>query len=333
MNFRKWQQLSERNSRILIVYFAFSVFMVAFLVWYSTAVLISPVSLHPSATNPVASPAPFSLDTIAFNPVTLLVWSPKYAAAVFLIVGAMIALGASNMAQTLKGDGNAVAKMLGARAATPTNPIEKRLLNVVEEIALSSGVALPSVYILSDDEAINALAAGENQQKAALVVTSGALRYLNRDELQAVIAHEFSHIYNNDIKLNMQAACLLAGVMLVGRNGASILADGAPENEDKRILDGSMGSGVTIFAPLWMIIGMPLYGFGVMGAMFASLAKSAFSKEREFLADASAVQFTRQIDGITGALKKIGGLKSTVESASAPVFSHFFFASGVRGDL
>jgi Zn-dependent protease with chaperone function len=310
MNFRKQQQLAKRNSQILIAYFAFSVFMVVFSVWYFTAIVFAPFTLH----------------AITINPVKLLVEMPFYSAFTIFALVAMIAFGASNMAQTLKGDGNAVAKMLGARAASPNRPIEKRLLNVVEEIALSSGILPPSVYLLNDDEAINALAAGENQQKAAIVVTSGALRYLSRDELQAVIAHEFSHIYNNDIKLNMQAACLLAGVALVGRNGGALINEIA--NEDARVLDGSLKPSVTPFAFISAIVGMPLHAYGLLGAVFASLAKSALNQEREFLADASAVQFTRQIDGITSALKKIGGLKSTVESASAPVFSHFFFAQG-----
>ncbi|MDR2151470.1 MAG: M48 family metalloprotease [Helicobacteraceae bacterium] len=241
------------------------------------------------------------------------------------------------MSKALNGNGNAVAKMLGARAILRFKPIEKRLLNIVEEMALASGILPPSVYVLNNDESINALVAGENQRKTALIVTSGALQYLSRDELQAVAAHEFSHIRNNDIKLNMQAACLLAGIMFVGHSGAVLigpiwgilLSQSADISEEEQARNESIWYSIRPFRFLWVLAGIPLYFLSKIGAIFASLVKSSFNKEREFLADASAVQFTRQIDGITGALKKIGGLKSTVKSASAPVFSHFFFASGV----
>jgi Zn-dependent protease with chaperone function len=245
-----------------------------------------------------------------------------------LIVGAAaltLWLGACYMKSKVGGHGSAVAKALGARNVTPSNPIEKRLLNIVEEIALASRVLPPSVYVL-DDESINALAAGESPQKAAIVVTSGALRYLNRDELQGVIAHEFSHIYNNDMKFNMRMISLIFGIEVISMIGELVFRF---TKDDSRGYSGKdRGNAIAYIA----LAGAALFIIGFAGKICASIIKAAVNRQREFLADASAMQFSGH-DGIIGALKKIGGSHSLVKAPYASAFSYFFFAQAIKSRL
>ncbi|MDR0665431.1 MAG: M48 family metalloprotease, partial [Helicobacteraceae bacterium] len=337
MNFRERQRLARRNSARLIALFTLSVFTVVFSIWYMGAAINRVIVGSASVVYPAESVgelaqrlraeearggAPRRDRSGGFFVDPLLLYSETDGDITLLLVFAalmMIFFGGSSMENRLKGDGNAVAKALGAQLASPLEPSRKRLINIVEETALASGVSSPSVYVLRDDEAINALAAGESPKKAAIVVTSGALRYLNRDELQGVIAHEFSHILNGDMKLNMRAAYLLYGLAFISETGAIVFR--RDESDEDRVVNPLLTATFFILIPLFII--------GVVGEICASAIKSALNRQREFLADASAVQFTRQIDGITGALKKIGGLKSTIKTPLALVFSHFFFASGV----
>ncbi|MDR0747234.1 MAG: M48 family metalloprotease, partial [Helicobacteraceae bacterium] len=343
MNFREGQRLARRSSRRFIAFFSLSVFAVIFSIWYFGAALNNVMQHKPidhlnkyesdyyktlsslelaakiQAEYARCGGKPCKDDNRGFfiNPISLFSQT-NGGINLLLIVFAisMIAVGGSDMAAKLNGDGNAVAKMLSARLASRANASEKRLINIVEEMALASSVTPPNVYILSDAESINALAAGDNPEKSAIVVTKGALRYLNRDELQGVIAHEFSHILNEDIKLNMRSAYLLYGIAYISQTGAIAL----------RERDDEEGNPLLI---LIFIFCLTLFIIGIIGEIFAAIAKSGLNKQREFLADASAVQFTRQIDGVAGALKKIGGLKSAVKAPFAPIFSHFFFAQGV----
>ncbi|MDR1451788.1 MAG: M48 family metalloprotease [Helicobacteraceae bacterium] len=319
MNFRERQRLAKRNSRRLIAYFTASVFSVVFFVWYLSALLYGL----------------FETDLFSFNPIALFITSPfSLNFGVLAIVCATIGLGAYSIARNLKGDGNAVAKILGASAIVRSgaNASERRLLNIVEEMALASGILPPSVYVLPQNKAINALTAGESQANAAIVVTSGALIYLNRDELQGVIAHEFSHILNEDVKLNMRSAFLLGGVEFTLATGAFFMRsqrdDVVMRHED------ILSPGADSPRQAWrFLFGAVLYICSAIGMVCASIVKSALNREREFLADASTVQFARQTDGIAGALKKIGGLSSNVNAPLSSMFSHFFFAEGPSGIL
>ena len=335
MNFRERQRLARRNSARLIALFALSVFTVVFSIWYMGAAINRAIVGSASVVYPAESVgelaqrlraeearggAPRRDRSGGFFVDPLLLYSETDGDITLLLVFAalmMIFFGGSSMANRLKGDGNAVAKALGAQLASPLAPSQKRLINIVEETALASGVSSPSVYVLRDDEAINALAAGESPKKTAIVVTSGALRYLNRDELQGVIAHEFSHILNGDMKLNMRAAYLLYGLAFISETGAIVFR--RDESDEDRV-------NPLLTATFFILI--PLFIIGIVGEICASAIKSALNRQREFLADASAVQFTRQIDGIGGALKKIGALGSTVSAPKAATFSYFFFARG-----
>lgn len=194
------------------------------------------------------------------------------------------------------------------------HPDERKVLNVVEEMAIASGNSVPSVYLM-EEPGINAFAAGISRRDTVIGVTRGTITHLDRDELQGVIAHEFSHIHNGDMKLNMRLIAILHGILLIGLIGYFILrGSGRGVRRDK-------GRGQVMIAGLVLIV------IGYAGTFFGNLIKSAVSRQREFLADASAVQFTRNPQGISNALMKIGGLSygSRLDHGTASQFSHMFF--------
>jgi len=244
---------------------------------------------------------------------------PAIAALVLVVV---IGASLSKHAQ-LRAGGKVVAERLGGRLINlePRGLEEQRLLNVVEEMALASGTAVPQVYVLPD-AGINAFAAGLTPQDAVVGVTHGAIRVLNRDELQGVIAHELSHIYNGDMRLNTRLVAIVHGILVIGLVG-DVIASGSSALNSKtgRNQAGAVG----------LFIGIALVMLGSVGTLFGNRIKAAISREREFLADASAVQFTRNPAGILGALKKIGGYaaSSKLEAAHAAEFSHLYFSEGV----
>lgn len=225
----------------------------------------------------------------------------------------------------LSSGGGRVAQDMGGSLVSPDaqDPLRRRLRNVVEEIAIASGVPVPEIYVLEEENGINAFAAGFTPGDAAIAVTRGCLELLDRDELQGVIAHEFSHILNGDMRLNIRMMGVLFGIMVLGIIGRFVL---------RGSYYGSVWSGRrNKSAPVIMIIGIGLTLLGWIGVFFARLVKAAVSRQREFLADASAVQFTRQTDGIANALKKIGGYsgKSYIKHVDPEEVSHMLFAGGV----
>jgi Zn-dependent protease with chaperone function len=230
----------------------------------------------------------------------------------------------------LRTGGEAVAQMAGGRQVLPASYDwqERRLLNVVEEMALASGIACPKVYVLDREEAINAFAAGYQPNEAVIAVTRGALDRLTRDELQGVIAHEFSHILNGDIGLNLRLIGVLFGIQMIAGFGQHLMWYGA-RNWSGKALDRSSGPGHAIL----YVVGLALFVVGYLGILFSRLIKSALSRQREFLADASAIQFTRNRDGIGGALRKIGGLSqaiglgSAIRHPNAEQLSHLFLGA------
>jgi len=230
--------------------------------------------------------------------------------------------------QLRRGGGAAVAELLGGRpvAANAADGHEQRLLNVVEEMAIASGVPIPAVYVL-DEDGINAFAAGFTTADAVLTVTRGCLRKLTRDELQGVIAHEFSHILNGDMRLNIRLMGAVHGILLIALIGANVM----------RFSYGgsSGGSRVRRGGGPFILLAGAMTVIGYIGVFFANLIKAAVSRNREFLADAAAVQFTRNPSGIAGALKKIGGLSagSEIGNEHAPEMSHFYFAKGIGDSL
>jgi Zn-dependent protease with chaperone function len=227
----------------------------------------------------------------------------------------------------LRRGGAAVAEMLGARpVASDTGELrEKQLLNVVEEMAIASGVTVPEVYVL-DETGINAFAAGWGTSDAIVCVTTGCLDYLTRDELQGVIAHEFSHVLNGDMRLNIRLMGLIFGILVIGQIGYFVLRGSSRGRVRISSSKGRSGSGAAVI----FLVALALLIIGYIGVFFGNLIMAAVSRAREFLADASAVQFTRNPSGIEGALKKIGGLAdgSRILHHNAQQASHLFFANG-----
>ena len=233
----------------------------------------------------------------------------------------MIGFGSMYRIASLRGGGDAVALQMGGvpvpEDATDLNL--RRLRNVVEEIAIASGVPVPRVYVLEHEAAINAFAAGYSSSDAVVAVTRGALDRLNRDELQGVVAHEFSHILNGDMRLNIRLVGVLFGILMIGLIGRKILAPGRFGGRGK-------GAGGVLGVALVAIV------VGYIGLFFGRMIKAGVSRSREVLADASAVQFTRQAQGLAGALKKIGGLHEGArlnDRGDAEEVSHMLFGDGV----
>lgn len=243
----------------------------------------------------------------------------------YVSVGVISVVGLGSLFKTfqLGKGGKIVAESLGGKLISQgtQDQEERRLLNVVEEMAIASGNPVPQVYIL-DEESINAFAAGKNRRDAVIGVTRGCIQLLNRDELQGVMAHEFSHIHNGDMRLNMRLVAILHGILVIGLIGYFILRGSTTTRRGKN-------------AGNQAILGLTLVAIGYTGTFFGNVIKSAVSRQREFLADASAVQFTRNPDGISGALKKIGGYTqgSELKSGAASEYSHMYFGQGIKTAL
>ncbi len=226
----------------------------------------------------------------------------------------------------LSAGGGQVARQVGGTLvpADVQDPLRRRLRNVVEEMAIASGVPVPEIYVLEEESGINAFAAGFTPSDAAVAVTRGTLELLDRDELQGVIAHEFSHILNGDMRLNVRLMGVLFGIMVLGLVGRLIVRGGYHTS----IVTSRRDRG----APVILIIGLGLAILGGIGMFFARIIKAGVSRQREYLADASAVQFTRQSEGIANALKKIGGYSqgSLIKEADPEEVSHMLFGSGSK---
>jgi len=228
----------------------------------------------------------------------------------------LLVAGSLRKAWQLRRGGEGLATLLGAREITGHDgqPAERRLRNVVEEMSLAAGTLMPRLYVLPGETGINAFVAGTTPTKAVLVVTEGALAQLDRDELQGVVAHEFSHILNGDIRLNLRLMAALAGILTVGKLG-EFLFHVSPAGDHRRR------------GGLLLLAGLVLMAIGYAGLFFGRLIKAAISRQRERLADASAVQFTRQPAGLAGALIKIrNGNGSHLHSVHAEDLSHMGFA-------
>ena len=226
----------------------------------------------------------------------------------------------------LSAGGGRVASSMGGTLvpADVHDPLRRRLRNVVEEMSIASGVPVPEIYVLEEESGINAFAAGFTPSDAAIAVTRGALEILDRNELQGVIAHEFSHILNGDMRLNIRLMGVLFGIMVLGLIGRLIIRGGYHTS----IVSSRRNRG----APAVLIIGLGLALLGSIGVFFARLIKAGVSRQREFLADASAVQFTRQSEGIASALKKIGGYSgsSLIRAVDPEEVSHMLFGTGAK---
>ncbi|MGY3041514.1 Zn-dependent protease with chaperone function/uncharacterized tellurite resistance protein B-like protein [Rhodanobacter sp. TND4EL1] len=240
-----------------------------------------------------------------------------------LAVIAGIGLSSMFRIMSLSGGGKTVAESVGA-VVVPTDTREpklRQLRNVIEEVAIAAGVPVPDIYLMADEAGINAFAAGYSASDAAVCVTQGCLDQLSRDELQGVIAHEFSHVLNGDMRLNIRLMGLLFGILVLAIVGRRVIWFGGGRSSRR----GGGGGQVAL-------IGLALIVVGYIGYFFARLIQAAVSRSRESLADASAVQFTRQTDGIAGALKKIAVFSegSRLQVANKQEVAHMLFGEAGR---
>ena len=246
-------------------------------------------------------------------------------AAIGVGVCVVVLAGSLYKMAVLSSGGKVVAESLGGQLV-PSNTRDlrqRKLLNVVEEMAIASGTPAPPVYLLANEPGINAFAAGFSPRDAVLGVTQGAIDHLDREQLQGVIAHEFSHIFNGDMRLNIRLMGALNGILILGFIGYFIV----------RSLGYRRRSRDDRATAALVALGFGLMVIGFAGTFFGGLIKASVSRQREYLADASAVQFTRNPNGIAGALKRIGGLEfgSKVGNPAAAEVSHAFFAEGISG--
>lgn len=312
MDFFQRQEQARKNSRRLVVLFI-------------VAVLCIVVALNLVAAFVLGGMRPESMP--------LSTWfqqNPSFAAWVTGLT-LLVILGASVFRIiSLSGGGSTVAESLGGTAVSPDtrDPLERRLRNVVEEMAIASSLPVPEIYVLKHESGINAFAAGFTQSDAVVAVTQGTLEQLNRDELQGVVAHEFSHILNGDMRLNLRLMGTIFGILAISQLGRLLLRSGRWGGFKSRGSNRNGGSAVAAV----MLLGVSLFLIGSIGVFFGRLIKAGVSRQREYLADSSAVQFTRQTTGIAGALKKIAGLGagSRMASANTEEISHMLFASGMR---
>ena len=317
MNFFEHQDRARRKTGMLVWLF---VIAVAGLI-AGTYILI--MSLYLGGLEQASQQREMLIDQ--FGPDTF--WRPDVLIAVAMAISLVVGGGSLYKTAQLSGGGEPLALSLGGRRLLNDSgdPLERKILNVVEEMALAAGLPVPPVFMMDREQGINAFAAGYQAEDAVIGVTRGCVEQLSRDELQGVIAHEFSHILNGDMRLNIRLIGIVHGILLVGLIGYYTLRIAAASGGRRSSND--KGGGGLVFLGL----GLGLMAIGFIGTLIGNLIKAAVSRQREFLADASAVQFTRDPNGIAGALKKIGGLNtgSKVTVAKAAEASHMFFATGV----
>ncbi len=311
MDFFREQDIARRNSRLLTILFALAVLILILL----TNILVAGALFFRELTGG-------NQDTSTLEKLLASVDWPQFftiGGAIAAVVGVVVLFNWVRFAQ----GGKNVAEALGGRRVTPatTEPHERRAQNIVQEIALASNMPVPPLYVLDDERGINAFAAGINPGDAVVAVTRGAMVQLTRDELQGVIGHEFSHILNGDMRLSIKLAAMLRGITFIGDIGAVLLRGSTRRRIRRQSNSKSEHEGAAL------VLGLGLYLIGLLGGLMAGLIKSAISKQKEYLADASSVQFTRNPDGIGNALKVIGGYTpgTLVHTARAEELSHLFF--------
>lgn len=305
MNFFDHQDVARRNTRLLILLFGVAVVALVGL----TVLVVAGVSGGMSAAE---SRAPGQPTEFRFH------WDIMLATAG--LVTSAISLAVLYKWAVLRPGGKVVAEHLGGRRLSPDSrdPLERKLLNVVEEMAIAANMPVPPVYLLDNEPGINAFAAGYSPQDAVIGITRGCAEKLTRSQLQGVVAHEIAHILNGDMRLNIRIMAVLNGILFISHAGYILLRMGAFSRgrNDKNPLP---------------FIGIALLIIGAIGVLFGNIIKAAVSREREYLADASAVQFTREPEGIAGALQQIGAVQqgSQVESKNADEAAHLFFGQAV----
>lgn len=313
MDFFEHQALARRNTRRLVALMTLAV--VTIIALTTLVFVVASVGLTSAQTASGGGYWRQLFEQVGWRP---LAW-------ISLLVGLLVLAGSGFKWFQLRAGGQAVAEALGGQLIPGNSPElpRRQLLNIVEEMAIASGTPVPPVYELNES-GINAFAAGHGPHDAVIGVTRGAMEQLSRDELQGVIAHEFSHILHGDMRLNLRLVALLNGLLLIGLLGRILTRSGAHRGVRRRSNQGNVA-----------LIGLGLIILGAIGTFFGNWIKAAVSRQREFLADASAIQYTRNPEGIGGALIKIGhhteGARLSASDASE--FSHMYFEEGVKAGL
>lgn len=311
MDFFEQQAKAHRKTKWLVFYFVLAVAAMIAAVYVAALLIFSGIQAHHYYRYDEGQPQ-------------FAAWNPQIFFGVSIAILGIVGIGSAYKTMSLSAGGSAVSELMGGRLinTNTTDPNERKLLNVVEEMSIASGVPMPQVYVMDDEDGINAFAAGHKPGDATITVTRGCMKILTRDELQGVIGHEFSHILNGDMRLNLRLMGTIFGILCLAIIG-------------RILLQTAQGGGRRGQNPL-PIFGIVLLIVGYIGVFFGRLIQAAVSRQREFLADASSVQFTRNPGGITGALKKIGGLGemgSRLSHAHAEELSHMFFGNGVSEPL
>jgi len=310
MDFFTNQDIARRNTKYLVLIFLVAVLLLIFLanIVVALCLWIASGKTHIDTSLPLFS---------------LINW--HVFGLVCLGVNVVIGLAIAYKWIQLSDGGKSVAEALGGSRLSPNTEDlqQRRMQNVVEEMALASGMPVPPVYLLAREQGINAFAAGNSPADAVIGITQGALDQFNREQLQGVIAHEFSHILNGDMRLNLRLIALLNGILFLGNCGRFLLrSTGYSSRSTRRSGGGRL-----------LILGLAMAAIGWIGTFFGGLIKAAINRQREFLADASAVQFTRNPNGIADALKIIGGYSrgSRMIAADAEEASHLFISNALAG--
>ncbi|MEE8339850.1 MAG: M48 family metallopeptidase [Xanthomonadales bacterium] len=307
MNFFEQQDKARKQSRWLI--FAFIVAVLAIVVAIDLLILLM-VGVS-------------SMETEGVSPLSPQLFADNLSLLAGGAIATLLVIGLASLFKTmgLRAGGGKVARELGGNLveSEPRDARLRRLRNIVEEIALASGVPVPEIYVLEQESGINAFAAGYTPSDAAVAVSRGALEKLSRDELQGVIAHEFSHILNGDMRINIRLMGALFGILVLALIGRRILIHSTFVGRSSRDKNGAVV----------LAIAIGLMAVGYIGLFFGRWIKAAVSRQREYLADASAVQFTRDPNGIGGALKKIAVYsEASYLEVDTEEVSHMLFGDG-----
>ncbi|PQJ28873.1 M48 family metallopeptidase [Rubritalea profundi] len=313
MNFYEAQDDARRRTKWLIGYFVLAVVGVVLAIYAILGLyyMSQTVAMVDAAGNLMQQQGVF--------------WDLERFVTVTVLTTGVILAGNVFKSFQLSGGGAVVARDMGGRQVDPhtTDIDERKLVNVIEEMAIASGVPVPEIWVMDQETGINAFAAGTEPGNAVIGVTRGCIQRLNRSELQGVMAHEFSHILNGDMKLNMRLIGWLFGIMMLSIIGRQLMFH-MQFMSMRRSRENNNGALIGLIAAIALLV------VGSIGVFFARMIQAAISRQREYLADASAVQFTRDPASIAGALKKIGGQQygSEVKAGKASEASHMFFADG-----
>ncbi|MDR0735666.1 MAG: M48 family metallopeptidase [Zoogloeaceae bacterium] len=319
MDFFNAQTKARRNSRWLVLWFALAVCAIILIIYLGAVLLLGPQAHYVEAgVTTIIDPEARMSGMGNFTWARFLNW--EYLGWTVLSVGGTIA-GASfwKIFQISRVGGALIASELGGRllARETTVAEERRLLNVVDEMSIAAGIPSPKVFVLDEEESLNAFAAGMRPTDSVIAVTRGLLERCDRDQLQGVISHEIGHIVSGDTRLNLRLIGVLFGILFLTSIGRGIL-------RGSRRGSNSNSRGTVL------LLGVILVVVGSIGVFFGKIIKAAISREREYLADAFSVQFTRNPDGLAGALRMMGGFGTRIEHPRAEEASHLFFGESAR---